>query len=36
MVRKDQPMTATVDIVQELCAELIDAIFELSPIAPSG
>jgi hypothetical protein len=34
--REDQPMTATVDIAQELCAELIDAIFELSPIAPSS
>jgi hypothetical protein len=34
--REDQPMTATVDIAQELCAELLDVIFELSPIAPSS
>ncbi len=31
-----QPMTATIDIAQELCAEMIDVIFELSPMAPSN
>ena len=31
-----QPMTATIDIAQELCAEMMDTIFELSPIAPSS
>jgi hypothetical protein len=34
--REDQPMTATIDIAQELCAELTDVMFELSPISPSG
>jgi hypothetical protein len=34
--REDQPMTATIDIAQELCAELMDAMFDLSPTAPSG
>lgn len=33
--REDQPMTATIDIAQELCAELTDAMFELSPNPPS-
>jgi hypothetical protein len=30
---EDQPMTATIDIAQELCAEMTDTIFELSPVA---
>ncbi len=33
---EDQPMTATIDIAQELCAEMIDVMFELSPITPSS
>ena len=33
--REDQPMTATIDIAQELCAELTDVMFELSPISTS-
>jgi len=30
-----QPMTATIDIAQELCAEMLDVLFELSPMPPS-
>jgi hypothetical protein len=33
---ENQPMTATIDIAQELCAEMIDVMFELSPMAPSS
>jgi hypothetical protein len=33
--REDQPMAATVDIAQELCAEMTDVMFELSPVPPS-
>lgn len=33
---EDQPFEATVDIAQELCAEIMDATFELSPVAPSN
>jgi hypothetical protein len=28
---EEQPMTATIDIAQELCAEMTDTVFELSP-----
>ena len=33
---EDQPMAATIDIAQELCAEINDTMFELSPIAASS
>jgi hypothetical protein len=29
-----QPLTSSIDIAQELCAEMLDTMFELSPIAP--
>lgn len=31
-----QPITATLDIAQELCAEMTDVMFDLSPISPSA
>lgn len=33
---EDQPLTISVDIVQELCAEMLDTMFDLSPTAGSN